>query len=214
MDLLLSTEVPQTISRSCVEATAHVSDSALIFDVQNWTFLGQDWRLWGLLLLSVGSLLWNEMNRRKTNETAKKIRSENVKLDEFRSSIKDPLNASLEACQSIALRADAIAVNAKPLDEMVDEINAIQSEILPAIADLETRLFDADESEFSGAGDWTHGFEDYQDTVYQSFELASDDTVGETERKEALRQFKSATLEFRKSKRKKMSDEIKQITGI
>ncbi|MBR9821951.1 MAG: hypothetical protein GYB51_13235 [Rhodobacteraceae bacterium] len=179
-----------------------------------WSLMGQDWRLWLVAFMSVVSLIWNEANRRKTKNTADKIRSENVKLDEFRSSVKDPLSESLEVLHRIALRADAISVNSKPLEEQGEEVAQIRDDAIVAVADLETRLFDADDSEFAGAGDWSDGFEGCQDTVYQSMDAICSNELGEDARRQALARFKSATFQFRKSQRKKMSDEVKSITGI
>lgn len=174
--------------------------------------LGQDLRLWGLLLLSVASLIWNEVNRRQTKRTANKIRQENIRLEEFRGTVKDPLREALDTWQSIAIKVESIALSQKSFPDLERDLADAHTICLAAFADLETKLSDADDSEFSADRDWTEGFPEFQDNVYQSFDTAFNDKRPYDERRRALGQIKTRVLEFRKKTLAKIDQEITKIS--
>ena len=67
------------------------------------------------LLLSLDSLIWNEVNRRQTNKMAKKLRKESIRLEEFRSTVKDPLRDTLSAFEQISMTVESLKSSSQAL---------------------------------------------------------------------------------------------------
>jgi hypothetical protein len=172
-----------------------------------------DYRLWLALALSIVSLLWNEKNRRHTNTMASKLRRESIRLEEFRSMVKDPLRDALAACEEVAQRAEALATSGKTLLELRGDISDLNTEAISALSDLENRLVDANNSIFANDANWLEKFEPKQDLIYQKLDLAANDIRPEDVRRRALSEIKTGLVSLRVDTNAKIDAEIETLSS-
>ncbi|MGR3605290.1 hypothetical protein [Sulfitobacter sp.] len=170
-------------------------------------------RLWIALILSIGSLIWNEVNRRKTNAMARRLRQESIRLEEFRSAVKDPLRQSLTGCEVVAQRAEALATSGKSLSDLREDLSTLNTESIAALSDLENRLSDANQSIFADGADWLAEFEIKQDTIYQKLDLAVNENRPESDRRRALIEIKSEFISLRAGTNTRIDTEIASLAA-
>lgn len=172
-----------------------------------------DVRLWIALGLSIISLFWNEVNRRKANSLTRQVREETIKLEEFRSTVKTPVLEALQTCEAVATKVEAISRSAKTLTELADEIQAANLQAIEALSRLETRLSDANDSSFAKGSDWLDGFDQEQDQVLSCFNAASNAVNSDVARREALLRVKTTLSQLRSNVKKKVEAEISAIAS-
>lgn len=148
--------------------------------------MNSDLRVWGTLVVSIISLLWNLGNTIYTSRSTRRLRRQTVSLDEFRHTIREPIKFALAACEEIGARAEAIAVSAKPLDDMVGEVEQLNKDAISAIYTLSDRLEEADRSIFSPETGWLHRYELVSDKILEYFNDACDISKSDVQRKTAL----------------------------
>ncbi|MEB3420224.1 hypothetical protein ACFSDD_10870 [Salipiger marinus] len=175
---------------------------------------GDDFRLWLALAISILSLVWNEYNRRQLKRATSKIRLENVRLEEFKAAVKDPIRKSLDELEVISVRSQAISISGKEIDQLQDEIKTLFSQAISAIASLEHKLGDAEASAFAQRSDWSLGFEELQDSVLQKFDLALNNLRSDADRRDSLIQIKARLLAYRRELLSRIDLEITSILNI
>lgn len=172
-----------------------------------------DIRLWAALGLSIISLFWNEVNRRKANSLTRQVRQETIKLEEFRSTVKTPVLEALQTCEAVGTKVEAISRSAKTLAELGDEIQAANLQAIDALLLLETRLSDANDSSFARGSDWLDGFDQEQDQVLSCFNAASNAVNSDNVRRAALLRVKTTLSQLRSNVKKKVEAEITAIAS-
>ena len=172
-----------------------------------------DYRLWAALALSTISLIWNVLNRWHANDIAQKLRKESIRLEEFRSTVKDPLKGAIAACEEVAQTAEALATSGKPLLDLKDDISGLNSQTILALNTLENRLIDANQSRFADGTDWLDEFETSQDTIYQKLDLAANENRKDQERQRALSEVKTAINTLRKTMNDRIEAQIEKLAS-
>ncbi|MGQ2968889.1 MAG: hypothetical protein ACT6RF_09090 [Allorhizobium sp.] len=172
-----------------------------------------DIRLWIALGLSIISLFWNEVNRRKANSLTRQVRQETIKLEEFRTTVKTPVREALQACEAVGTKVEAISRSARTLAELGDEIQAANLQAIDALSILETRLSDANDSSFARGSDWLDGFDQEQDHVLSCFNAASNTVNSDAVRRAALLRVKTTLSQLRSSVKTKIEAEITAIAN-
>lgn len=175
-----------------------------------------DWdsiRLWGALFISIASLAWSERNRRVTERATRKLRTETIRLEEFRSGVKAPLLAALEDCEDAATKAEAVSRSGKTLIELKDDIENLNRSSIDALSKLETRLSDANASAFAQGDDWLDGFNDFEDRVLAAFNEASNVVNSDANRRHALLKVKTTLGQLRSSVKSRIDAHIDAITA-
>ena len=163
------------------------------------------------LLLSLASLIWNEVNRRQTNKMVKKLRKESIRLEEFRSTVKDPLRDALSAFEQISMTVEALKSSSQALAKQENKIFKLNEDVISALTRLESRLNDANNSRFADGTKWLHDFEDQQNIVYDELNYALNQSNSENCRRRALQKVQSALLSLRSNANLMIDVEIEAL---
>jgi hypothetical protein len=170
-----------------------------------------DWRLWGTLAVGVVSLLWNFGNTIYTFRSAKRIRGQAIRLDEFKKSIRDPIVSAMDACEAVGSRAEAISASARQFGELTSDIESLNREAIAAINTLSDKLNDADNSRFSKSSTWLEGYDQFEEKVLGCFNEACNPVNSEVKRREALIRSKTSVRSFKVVIQQKLEAEIAGI---
>lgn len=149
---------------------------------------GVDWRLWSLAvtgalgaLLSIYNTWRNSQNAREAKanrdelqriEAANKARS--IKLEEFRSSVRDPIRAAASELPLLVRRLARVADTRTSIDQLTDTIEELNGEAFTAIGRIMDALGEANRNRFADGDDWTDGVGDFEDAVAEAFNVALD----------------------------------------
>jgi hypothetical protein len=171
----------------------------------------QDWRLWVGIGVSVASLIWNLSNTVYTYKTASRLRRHAIKLDEFKKSVRDPITAALEACDEVALRAEAIATSNKPLSDVLQEIEDLNRDAIKSFSRLSDKLDDADQSSFASSNTWLDGYDAAEGRVLGCFNEACNSVNAESKRRSALQRVKCDFRTYRLTIIRRIEAEINSI---
>ncbi|MCY0094593.1 hypothetical protein [Hoeflea ulvae] len=176
--------------------------------VWNWNEI----RLWGALGISIISLMWSERNRRVANRSTLAIRTQTIRLEEFRSTVKTPLLEALADCEVAATKAESIARSGQTLDQLKPEIEILNRSTIDALGKLESRLNDANESMFTDDTDWLNGFNELEDEVLGFFNASSNAVNQDSLRRDALLKAKVSLRKLRTKTKARIEAHIKTIT--
>lgn len=187
--------------------------------------IGTDWRLWGVAVLSAASLIWNVINGVKANaarDEARQNRTEIQKLDaahkqriirleEFRSSVRDPIKATFPGIRSLVIQLKAMARTSTSLSEMEGELKALNLEVTQVIGALGDALAEANESEFAQGDDWADEIWNTQDRVAEALNLVLDETKPQIERLTELSNLANVLAELRSAVSAKLEAALKKF---
>lgn len=174
----------------------------------NW----DDARLWGAFLLSVFSLYWSDRTRRVANKASKALRKQTIRLEEFRSSVKAPLLEALALCEECSARGESVALSAKPMAELKDDIAELNRLTISALGKLERRLVDANASEFADGTDWLDDYSEFSDRVFNAFNAAANEVNSDKARRSALISAKENLGDLRARVKSRVDAQINLIT--
>ncbi|MCZ4430701.1 hypothetical protein O3S81_13430 [Agrobacterium sp. SOY23] len=172
-----------------------------------------DVRLWGAVVISLVSLCVSERNRQSTNKATKKLRKQTLRLEEFRTGVKTPLIDALKDCEEAATKSEAIARSGKTLKQLGQDIQDLNRATIDALSKVETRLTDANHSEFAEGDDWLEDFNGYQDKILAGFNEASNPVNSEASRRDALLKVKTNLGALRSSIKSRIDFETNAITS-
>ncbi|MCK0139307.1 hypothetical protein [Aliiroseovarius sp. F47248L] len=173
--------------------------------------LPNDMRLWGVLGVSVLGLLFNYLNYRHTNAQTKKVRALGIRLDEFRSEVKDPVYHALEVCTDLGRTSEAISVSGTNLAEVKEELEELNKAWIEALDVLEAKLDDANRSQFASGANWQDGFTSSQDKIYGKMDCANNVVQSDANRRKALIEAKAEFEILRKKVRASVEAEISRL---
>ena len=171
-----------------------------------------DWRLWGTFGVAVVSLVWNFANTLYTHNSAKNTRRQAVRLDEFKKSVRDPIVSAMDGCESVGSRAEAISASAKPLAEVMADIEQLNRDAIAALNLLSDKLNDADNSSFSSLNTWLSGYDEFEEKILGCFNEACNAVNSESRRREALTRVKTIMRSFKGQLQKRHESEITTIS--
>lgn len=159
-----------------------------------------DWRLWVVASVAVLSLAWNIYNTVQTNrhrratdanrdaiqrmEREHKARS--IRLEEFRSAVRDPVRTALSEVPSLIKRIEAASQTKISIDELGEEIALLNRDAIATIGYVSDALEQANNSPFADGSDWLDGISLFEDEVAEAFNIAQDTAKSQVIRFQAL----------------------------
>lgn len=171
-----------------------------------------DWRLWGTFGVAVISLLWNLANTIYTHKSSKKTRRQAVRLDEFKKSVRDPIVSAMDGCEAVGSRAEAISASAKPLIDVMAEIEQLNRDAIAALNLLSDKLNDADNSSFSKSSAWLSDYDEFEEKILGCFNEACNAVNSDARRREALARVKTIMRSFKGQLQRRQESEITAIS--
>ena len=162
---------------------------------------GVDWRLWSLAITGALGALLSLYNTWRTGQNAKeakanrnelqRIEAENrtrsIKLEEFRSSVRDPIRASASELPLLVRRLAGVANTRTSIDQLTDTIEELNGEAITAIGRIMDALGEANRSRFADGEDWADGIDRFEDAVAEAFNVALDSTRAHAARLAAVK---------------------------
>ncbi len=132
-------------------------------------------------LLAAASLVWNYLNFRRTTAIQRDVRAKTVRLEEFRSQIRAPIETSLAQVRSQRKALESLEASASPLDALKTDLLAFNQSIIAVLGDLEDALLRADESEFAQGSDWLDLLAEDRDACFQAMDTAVNPARGQAD---------------------------------
>lgn len=170
-----------------------------------------DWRLWFVALLSAASLCLSLYNAYRSSQIAKEAQSNRdqiqsldalhrervIRLEEFRTSVRDPVRSTLPILQSLSKRFAALSRTHISLDEQHDDLLKLNSEATAALGAASDALSDANLSQFADGTDWADGVDEAQDTIAAKLNMALDTDKPQIDRLAAISNVSDMMLSLR-----------------
>ena len=167
-----------------------------------------DPRLWIIAVAAVINLVVSTYNIIRTNRTNNEIRSNrdamqrleaahkarSIRLEEFRSTVRDPVRDRLLELRELGRRIDGVAQTRSPIEDHEADIKEINEHFFSIIGSIYDTLQDANESKFADGDDWFEGVSDHEDRIADALNNAMDSSASVKSRLDALEQ---ASEEFR-----------------
>ena len=163
---------------------------------------GVDWRLW--LLAGVGFLgfwvsLFNAWQAYRNAKDAKANRNalqrldaehkaRSIRLEEFRSSVRDPIRAATSELAPLVRSLAGIANTRTSIDELTEQIAELNGAAMAAIGHVMDALSEANRSRFADGNDWEAGVAAFEDAVGDAFNTALDSDQTHASRLAAVKQ--------------------------
>ncbi|WP_131551010.1 MULTISPECIES: hypothetical protein [Phaeobacter] len=138
-----------------------------------------------------------------------------VELEEFRSSLRQPIEALLTEVQDLEVKLESAAARSSSQSSDVGTIVDINREIIAVGAKLGKRLDDADRSKFSTSNDWSDYYYSKEDAILQAMNIATSAPV-ETDwekRSCALLETSRHLVAMRRGIRNVLEDQVSKISG-
>lgn len=167
-----------------------------------------DPRLWGVLIVSIGSLVWNLLNTLYTRKLNLEQRNRTIRLEEFRYSVRDPLRTALDVCDDSAQRVKALAISAKALAEHEDEASQLNRDTIASLNELSDRLDEANHSEFSAGKTWLEGFSEFEDLILNAFDRGLNSVHSDDIRRIAFKKAETHLRDLKKDVTKRIESEL------
>jgi len=159
-----------------------------------------DWRLWvvaGISILGFGLSLYNTWRNQVNSDEARENRNEiqrlereqkarAIRLEEFRSSVRDPIRSASSDLPPIIRRLNAVAQTRTAIDESSQQLEELEAEARSVIGQVIDTLQDANLSRFADGEDWAEGVYEFEDSVAEAFNMALDTTSAQAKRLAAV----------------------------
>ncbi len=168
-----------------------------------------DWRQYAVII-ALFSLAWNLANTLYSIYLEKKRRKTVIRLEEFRSSVRDPLIAALQDCRQCGYSAKSIALSQKGLDETTDEITELNKSTVIALSKLSDALDDANNSKFSAGKSWLNDFSGFEDDILTLSDRGCEVELPDGVRKKAYKCMPDEISRLNKMVRKKIDKELEK----
>lgn len=125
-------------------------------------------------------------NRDKIQALDARHKKRVIRLEEFRTLVRDPVRSTLSDIQRLAKSFAALANTHIPLDEHRDDLRRLNSETASALGSVYDSLADANNSQFADGTDWADGIEDAQDHILAQLNTALDEKKPQIKRLSAV----------------------------
>ena len=166
-----------------------------------------DWRFWAFVVAAI-SVIWNVCNTVLTLWMASSTRNRSTRLDEFRSSIRDPIRDALGAIERIGHQARALAAADCSVKQLRQDAVTLNREAVDSFGHLQDALHQADNSSLTKSTDWESRFEGKIDAVLNRFNEANNPVNLEPKIRAALGQIHSELRALKSSISSVINDEI------
>ena len=167
-----------------------------------------DWRLWGLFGLASISLIWNFTNSISVRRVDAKNKTRAIKLEEFRYSVRGPINAALATLTECGNCIQAISVSDTSLKDNMDASGVINRDTVKALNTLYDCLQEANDSDFSADSNWLEVHSKYEDRILAQFDLGLNVIRDDSIRRNAFSKAKDEIISYKARIVRKVSDEL------
>ena len=186
--------------------------------------LGVDWRLWLVAATAATSLLLSLYNTWRTGQNAKeakanrnelqRIEAENktrsIKLEEFRSSVRDPIRTAASELPPLVRRLAGVANTRTSIDQLINTIEELNGETFTAIGRVMDALGEANRSRFADGDDWADGIDRFEDAVAEAFNVALDSTQSHAARLAAVKDVGNQLTELQMTVNNRVDERLEQ----
>ncbi|UWR78861.1 hypothetical protein K4K97_09460 [Phaeobacter inhibens] len=164
--------------------------------------------------VAFASLLWNLCNTVYARRIDAMTRERTTCLEEFRSTLRQPIEALLTEAQDIEISLESISASPTFTATLEEELVALNRRIGAFGRKLGKCLDDADRSKFSQANDWADLYYAKEDAVLDAMNTATRTDAGVTlsDRQEALMQTSRHLLALRRSIRGALEEQVTLIS--
>jgi hypothetical protein len=138
-------------------------------------------------VLGGASLLWNLINSIYTSRVQGSVRRKTVRLEEFRSKIRAPIEAGINAVREARKALASLEASASPIEDIRKELIEINRAIIAALGEVEDALLKADASQFAEGSDWSALLSDGRDQCLQAMDTAMSPTRSQAETMQAIK---------------------------
>lgn len=170
-----------------------------------------DWRLWLVAAISAASFALSIYNVVRSGQIAKEARENRdkiqsldalhkervIRLEEFRTSVRDPVRSTLPALLSLGKRFAALSKTHISLDQQHDDLLKLNTEATAALGATYDALADANLSQFADGADWTNGIDEAQDKIAAELNVALDAAKPQIQRLSAISTVSDMMLSLR-----------------
>lgn len=148
--------------------------------------MANDPKLWAVGI-AVTSLLWNVANTFYTRSVDKGSRHRAIKLDEFRSSVKQPIEEALRQLEECETSADVFLHPQTDVSDQADKLIELNKSIVSSMVCLLKRLENADRSDFTSSQSWDDLYYAKEDAIFQPMNIVTLVSSNDSEKREALK---------------------------
>ena len=139
-----------------------------------------EWSWAPAALVGVLSFLLNLANFLYTRYSSRKARERQLRLEEFRSQIREPLSRSIADLETTRRDLSRLVDYERPVAELRTSLYPENKKIIEILGVIEDTLMDANRSPFADGDNWLEGFDGLRDSI-----LAKLDRSGNTARPDA-----------------------------
>lgn len=175
------------------------------------TAIQVDWRLWFVAAISAAGFCLSIYNVFRSGRIAKEARNNRdqiqsldalhkervIRLEEFRTSVRDPVRSTLPPLLSLGKRFAALSKTHISLDQQHDDLLKLNSEATAVLGAVYDALADANLSQFADGADWTDGVDEAQDKIAAELNIALDTAKPQIERLSAISTVSGMMLSLR-----------------
>lgn len=170
-----------------------------------------DWRKWAFLI-ACASLLWNLINSIITYKLNKNNKRRAVGLDEFRTTVRDPVRLALDGLTPIIAKVQTAVKIAPDKAALRDALAPINKEVVSQLGQISDALADANESKFADGEDWLDGFAEAEDDILALFDKALNPSRTDEEMKNAIGFIPIRLRKLRSAITSKLDDQVKRLS--
>ena len=139
-------------------------------------------------LTAVGILLnlgWNYFNYKRMTAFQANVRSEGVKLEEFKR-IRAPIDSALIDLRPLREGLNTLSCSGTTLKEIREEADLLQKTLTEKYLNLQGALEDADNSQFAQGNDWRPPIDDRWDELVGTFDVVHNPKRNDVDVRSAL----------------------------
>ena len=121
------------------------------------------------LLISIFNICLAERREKKRRSERDDDRTNNIRLEEFRSAVRDPVRAKLQGVSDLVKSLKIYSTISCSLSEHADDLKDLNVKATQVIGDLFDALQDANNSGFAAGQAWTDGLTEIEDSTAEKF---------------------------------------------
>ncbi len=165
------------------------------------------WAFW----VAVASLLWNLCNTLYTRSVDSGNRQRSVRLEEFRSSVRQPIDTLLSETQDLEIKAENHAQTQVYTESDKTDLISLNKEITALGRKLVKRLDDADRSQFSDGANWADRYFAKEDAILDAMNTATASDTSPENRRIALIMVSKHLTALRRNIREALEDQVSEL---
>lgn len=146
---------------------------------------GVDWRKWAFIIACI-SLFWNFCNSIFTVVVNESSKRRTVVLDEFRSTVRDPVRQAVDGLTPIIPKLRDAVSSASDTNSLRAAIAPVNREVVSQLGQISDALTDANTSRFADGDAWLDKFDVAQDDILMLFDKALNPSRTEDDMRDAI----------------------------